>query len=82
MAKNTPPTADLRGRTSEDLRKEAEAKQQEIAALRFRSGSERAADPQKIASLRHEVARVRTILRERELGIRGQGHAPGGKAAK
>jgi large subunit ribosomal protein L29 len=76
------PAADLRGRSTDDLRKEAEAKTLEVANLRFRQGSEKAADPMKILAIRHEVARIRTILRERELGIRGQGDTPGGKAAK
>ena len=62
-------TADLRERAEDDLRREIAAAEKEIWTLRFRQGSEKAGDPSKIRHLRRDVARMLTVLRERELGI-------------
>ena len=40
--------------------------------LRFQSATDRLETPSEITKAKREVARLRTILRERELGIRGQ----------
>jgi large subunit ribosomal protein L29 len=61
--------ADMRQRTEADLRREIAAAEKEIWTLRFRRGSEKAGDPSKIRHLRRDVARMATVLRERELGI-------------
>jgi large subunit ribosomal protein L29 len=61
--------ADMRQRTEADLRREIAAAEKEIWTLRFRRGSEKACDPSKIRHLRRDVARMATVLRERELGI-------------
>jgi large subunit ribosomal protein L29 len=63
---------EIRTRSTVDLREEIDALGREIANLRFRAGSEKAADPARIGALRRELARIRTVLRERELDIRGQ----------
>ena len=60
---------DMRLRESDDLRRDIAAAEQEIWTLRFQRGSEKAADPSKITHLRKQVARMLTILRERELGL-------------
>jgi large subunit ribosomal protein L29 len=65
-------TSECRARTSVDLREEIAELEREIANLRFRSGSEKATDPCRIGVLRRDLARIRTVLRERELDIRGQ----------
>lgn len=81
-------TGEIRTRSNADLRADAAEKEQEIFQLRFRRGSEKAADPSRIRALRKQLARIRTVLRERELDLRGQAaHGPagaprGGKAAK
>ncbi|MCK6479760.1 MAG: 50S ribosomal protein L29 [Planctomycetaceae bacterium] len=65
-------TAEIRMRSTVDLRGEVDAIGREIANLRFRAGSEKATDPSRIGALRRDVARIRTILRERERDVRGQ----------
>ena len=63
----------IRERESDDLRREIAAAERKIWELRFQEGSEKAGDPSKIRQMRRDVARMMTILRERELGIeRGQ----------
>lgn len=61
---------ELREKADEDLRREIAAAEKEIWELRFRRGSEKAGDPSKIRLLRHDVARMMTVMRERQLGIR------------
>ena len=60
---------ELRQKPVEDLRREITAAEREIWKTKFQRGSEKAGDPNKVRSLRREVARMMTILRERELGI-------------
>jgi large subunit ribosomal protein L29 len=63
---------EMRSRSTVDLREEVTALEREIANLRFRAGSEKSSDPSKIGALRTDLARIRTVLRERELDVRGQ----------
>jgi large subunit ribosomal protein L29 len=60
---------ELRQKPAEDLRREITAAEREIWKTKFQRGSEKAGDPNKLRSLRREVARMMTVLRERELGI-------------
>jgi large subunit ribosomal protein L29 len=60
---------ELRQKSADDLRREIAAAEKEIWKIRFQRGSEKAGDPNKVKSLRREVARMHTLLRERELGI-------------
>ena len=60
---------EIRERAVDDLKREVAAAQKEIWNLRFRRGSEKAGDPSKIRALRKDVARMLTILRERDLNI-------------
>ena len=62
-------TAEYREKATDDLRREIAALEREIWDLRFQKGSEKAGDPSKIRRLRRDVARMLTIVRERELGI-------------
>ncbi len=64
---------DIRQQDSVTLRGEVAAAEREIWELRFQRGSEKSGDPSKINGLRKKVARVLTILKERELDIRGAG---------
>lgn len=61
---------EMRERAAEDLHREIAAAEKEIWNLRFRRGSEKAGDPSRIRALRRDVARMHTVIRERELGIR------------
>ena len=60
---------DIRQQDSTTLRGEVAAAEREIWELRFQRGSEKAGDPSKISHLRKKVARMLTVLRERELDI-------------
>lgn len=61
--------ADIREQSNDDLRREAAGTEKEIWTLRFQRGSEKAADPSKLRHLRRHLARLRTVIRERELGL-------------
>jgi large subunit ribosomal protein L29 len=58
---------EIRDRSTEDLMREVAAMERQIWELRFQEGSEKAGDPSKIRQLRRNVARMLTVLREREL---------------
>jgi len=60
---------EIRQKPAEDLRREITAAEREIWKTKFQRGSEKAGDPNKLRTLRREVARMMTVLRERELGI-------------
>jgi len=61
--------AEMRQKSVDDLRREIAAAEKEIWKIKFQKGSEKAGDPNKVRTLRRGVARLLTILRERELGI-------------
>ena len=60
---------EMRQKEADDLRREIAAGEKEIWKIRFQKGSEKAGDPNKVRRLRREIARMHTVLRERELGI-------------
>jgi large subunit ribosomal protein L29 len=62
-------TQEMRERADDDLRREVAAIEKEIWNLRFRKGSEKAGDPSRIRLLRRDIARMLTVIRERELQI-------------
>ncbi len=63
---------EIRAKESGDLRQEVIERTREVFNLRFQKATEKAENPGRIRALRRDVARMRTVLRERELGIRGQ----------
>lgn len=63
---------EVRGKEDGEIRFELDKLEQELFGLKFRTLTEGNADPAKIRRSRRDVARMRTILRERQLGIRGQ----------
>ena len=58
--------ADIRDMKDDEIREELTQKQEELFRLRFRSATQQLENPALIKSLRRDVARMRTILRERE----------------
>ena len=58
---------EYRKRDRSDLLSELEEKQREVFNIRFQQASEKATNAQLLSSLRREVARIKTVLREREL---------------
>jgi len=61
--------AEMRHKSADDLRREIAAAEKEIWKIKFGKGSEKAGDPNKVRTLRRGLARLNTVLRERELGI-------------
>ncbi len=58
---------EIRGKDSRELRLDRQALQQELFKLRFRGESEDVAHSSHFRDLRRTIARVYTVLREREL---------------
>ena len=59
--------ADIRKLTTEDLNKKLEENKKELFNLRFAGATGNLEKPHRIKELRHEVAKIKTVLREREL---------------
>lgn len=62
---------ELREKQDSELQFDIRKAERELFDLRFKASSEALADPSRIARLRHDIARMRTLLRERQLGLRG-----------
>ena len=63
---------ELRKLTSEDLTKKITESKKELIDLRFKKSTGSLEKPSKIHELRKDVARMKTILRERELSEGGE----------
>ena len=63
---------ELRILTSEDLTKKITESKKELLDLRFKQSTGSLEKPSKIHELRKDVARMKTILRERELSEGGE----------
>ncbi|MEE8413609.1 MAG: 50S ribosomal protein L29 [Dehalococcoidales bacterium] len=61
---------EIRGLNSEDLAKQLETVHQELFELRFRSVTRQLVNHREIRRTKKTIARMLTIMRERELGIR------------
>ena len=59
--------AEFRKRPNEELEAELLEKQREAFNIRFQQASEKATNPELLKVLRRDVARIKTILRERQL---------------
>ena len=69
---------EMREREDAELRQEIEKLRKEFFDLRFKSATEAVASPARFRQIRHDVARLETILAERAKRIRNQ--APHGAA--
>ncbi len=58
---------ELRRLTDQELLREADDRMKELFNLRYQSGTEQLENPSRIREARREIARIRTLLREREL---------------
>ena len=67
MAKNKVKLRDL---SDDELAQRARELGEEVFNLRFQVSMSMAKNPARIGGARREVARIRTILRERALGLR------------
>jgi large subunit ribosomal protein L29 len=60
-------TADIRDLSSDEILEQIAQAKEELFRLRFRSATQELESPALIKGLRRDIARMRTILREREL---------------
>ena len=58
--------AELRDRTTEDLKRALNEAGQELFNLRFQAASGQLADAQRARAVRKDIARIKTVLVERE----------------
>ena len=58
---------EIRKLTTEDLNKRLEENKKELFNLKFSLSTGNLEKPHRIKELRHEVAKIKTVLREREL---------------
>lgn len=57
----------VRGMTMSDLTTTLDQKHLELMNLRFQFATNRLADPNRLKQVKREIARIKTVLREREL---------------
>lgn len=62
--------SEIRNMTTEELLKLLEEKKRTLMSLRFQSALGELRDFSQIQKTKKDIARIKTILRERELGIR------------
>jgi len=62
---------DIRKLTTDELNKKIDENKQELLNLRFQQSTGNLEKPSRLRELRKEVARMKTIIRERELTEEG-----------
>ena len=62
---------EIRKLTTEEIVKKNDETKKELLNLRFKQATGSIEKPTVIRDLRHTVARLKTVLREREIGIEG-----------
>ena len=61
---------EIRALSPEELSKKLDASYQELFNLRFRLSTKQLVNHRELPRVKREIARIKTIMRERELGIR------------
>ncbi len=61
---------EIRALSAEDLAKQLEESHQELFNLRFRLATKQLVNHREIRNVKKMIARLKTIIRERELGLR------------
>ena len=61
---------ETRALSSKELERQLEAAHQELFDLRFRLATKQLVNHREIPRVKRKIARLKTIIRERELGIR------------
>ena len=65
-------SAEVRGKTDNELDFDLEQLQKELFDRRFKSATEASANPARIRQVRRAIARIHTVRHERQHHIRGQ----------
>ena len=60
----------FRDLSTDDLKKQVEESHQELFNLRFRLSTKQLVNHREVRRVRKKIARLETLLKERELGIR------------
>ena len=63
------PAAELREQTEEELVTKLRESKEELFNLRFQMATGQLDNNRRLRTVRHEIARIYTVLRERELGL-------------
>lgn len=63
---------EIRDKSNEDLQQELAELKEELFRLRFRHATRQLENPTQLRSVRRDIARVKTIQRERELNAARQ----------
>jgi large subunit ribosomal protein L29 len=66
---------EVRGMTTEDVRRKMDETYEELFNLRFQYMMGQLEDHNRLTALRRDIARMKTILRERELAAQMEGEA-------
>ena len=61
---------EIRALSDEDLAKQLEESHEELFNLRFRLSTRQLVNHREIPRVKKKIARLKTVMRERELGIR------------
>jgi len=61
---------EIRVLSAEELEKQLEAAHKELFDLRFRLATKQLVNHRQVRKVKKDIARLKTIVRERELGIR------------
>ena len=59
---------EIRNLSTEDIQAKIKETREELFNLRFQQATANLEKPSRIRELRHQLARLKTVLRERELG--------------
>lgn len=60
---------DIRELSAQELEDKVKNLKQELFNLRFQNATNQLDNPMRIASVKKDIARVKTVLKEKELGI-------------
>jgi large subunit ribosomal protein L29 len=66
---NATTAADLRGLSADDLAEKLREAKEELFNLRFQNATGQLENNARLRTVRKDIARIYTVLRERELGI-------------
>jgi large subunit ribosomal protein L29 len=69
MATSTTTAAELRELTDEELTLRVREAKEELFNLRFQMATGQLDNNRRLRTVRHDIARIYTIMRERELGL-------------
>jgi large subunit ribosomal protein L29 len=81
MATKTTTASELRALSAEDLAEKLAEAKEELFNLRFQAATGQLESHGRLRAVRHDIARIYTVLRERELGIIGSTDDEGSQAS-